>query len=107
MAVTGFGNGFRMTAANDVLDAVTVGHLHPVTGRSPYKTRINAIHFVNAAATTIATLRAGGVSGVIIWSQTVTVVNATVAITFSAPQDIDDFAVTALPAGAGIIVLVA
>lgn len=106
MAVTVKGRVIQMTADEDSLNAATLGHLFPA-GQGPYRVRANAIHFINAAATTIFTLRVGGASGIIIYSQTVTVVNTTVPISFSEPQDLDDLTITELPTGATVVVLMA
>jgi len=98
MAVTAFGTGYQLSASGDKLNQATIGH----PGGGNYRLRCNQINFVNAAATTIATVK---VNGTIIWSQTVNTANTTVVITaFGEPQELDDIEATTLPAGATLIV---
>lgn len=103
MAVTASGRAIQMTAVNDSLNQATMQG----GAAGVYRVRANAIMFVNAAATTAVTLRVNGIAGMIIYSQTLTIANDTVVIAFSEPQDLDDFTVTALPASATVVVLLA
>lgn len=100
MAVTAFSQGYKMTANGDQLTQTTVGHRH---SKGPFRTRVNAIHFVAGATSGQTTLKTDGSSGTTIIDFT-PAASDTTAFVFAEPQDFADLSITAL--GTNVTVLV-
>lgn len=102
MAVTAVGSTFKMTAANDSLNAATVGH---GTGTGTYRCRVNAIAVTSTTTTGAYIIKANGSSGTIIMQDaTGPAIGGTSMLTFSKPQELDDITVTTLAAGLTVLV---
>ena len=105
MAVTAFGGGYKMTAANDVLNNATVGASNVTT---PFRVRIKAIAYQTGAATGRTTIRNGGTSGTVLFDSTTgPPVNETATMLFGSPIEVDDFAVSAIGTNVNVLVYVA